>query len=56
MKRIQTQETQEFEKKHIELSRTLAAECAVLLKSDGTLPLAKAEKIAAYMIRLYKQF
>lgn len=32
----------------MELSRTLAAECAVLLKSDGTLPLAKAEKIAAY--------
>lgn len=48
MKRIQTQEMQEFEKKHIDLSRTLAAECAVLLKSDGTLPLAKAEKIAAY--------
>lgn len=48
MRRIQTQEKQQFEVEHMELSRKMAAECAVLLKSDGTLPLSKAGKIAAF--------
>lgn len=48
MRRIQTQEEQKFEVEHMELSRKMAAECAVLLKSDGTLPLARAGKIAAF--------
>lgn len=48
MKKIWTQEKQNFETEHMDLSRKLAAECAVLLKSDGTLPLAEAGKIAAY--------
>lgn len=48
MRRIQTQEKQQFELEHMELSRKMAAECAVLLKSDGTLPLSKAGKIAAF--------
>lgn len=35
------------EKAHMEVSRTLAGECPVLLKNDGVLPL-KNKKIAAY--------
>ena len=37
-----------FEKEHIEKVRRLAAECTVLLKSDGTLPLSRTGRIAAY--------
>lgn len=48
MRRIQTQEKQKFEEEHIKQSRKMAAECAVLLKSDGTLPLADAGEIAAF--------
>lgn len=40
MRRIQTQEKQKFEEEHIKRSRKMAAECVILLKSDGTLPLA----------------
>ncbi len=38
------------EKRHMELARTLAGECAVLLENDGTLPLADCGKIALYGI------
>lgn len=38
------------EKRHMELARTLAGECAVLLENDGTLPLAEGGKIALYGI------
>ncbi|CUX25140.1 glycoside hydrolase family 3 protein [Clostridium sp. C105KSO13] len=48
MRRIQTQEKQKFEEEHIKQSREMAAECVVLLKSDGTLPLTKTGKIAAF--------
>lgn len=36
------------EQEHMELSRTLAGECMVLLENDGTLPLAQGGKIALY--------
>lgn len=48
MRRIQTQKKQKFEEEHIKRSREMAAECVVLLKSDGTLPLTKAGEIAAF--------
>ncbi len=38
----------EYEVKHMELLRKLAPECMVLLKSDGTFPLAESEKVALY--------
>ena len=38
----------EYEVKHMELLRKLAPECMVLLKSDGTFPLAGSEKVALY--------
>lgn len=48
MRRINTQEKQKFEQEHIKRSRKMAAECVVLLKNDGTLPLANAGEIAAF--------
>ncbi len=41
-------EVTERETRHMELARTLAGECAVLLENDGTLPLAGCGKIALY--------
>lgn len=48
MRRINTQEKQKFEQENIKRSRKMAAECVVLLKNDGTLPLANAGEIAAF--------
>ncbi|MCD8295762.1 MAG: glycoside hydrolase family 3 C-terminal domain-containing protein [Clostridia bacterium] len=38
----------EYEKEHIEMLRPGWAECTVLLKKDGSFPLGKAGRIAAY--------
>lgn len=46
--RINTPEPQAFELEHIAAVRALSAECMVLLKNDGTLPIAKGGKIALY--------
>lgn len=46
--RIRTSQVQEFETEHIRQVRRLAAECMVLLKNDGTLPLENTGKIALY--------
>ncbi len=46
--RINTKEVQEFETTHAEQIRRLSAECMVLLKNDGTLPLEGPGKIALY--------
>lgn len=46
--RIDSPEVQPFERAHIEAVRKVAPECMVLLKNDGTLPLAKAGKLALY--------
>ena len=48
MIRISDKKVQNFETEHIEAVRKLAPECTVLLKSDGTLPLSGAGKLAAY--------
>ncbi len=38
----------EREKRHLEAVRGMAAECMVILKNDGVLPLRRTEKIALY--------
>ena len=38
----------DYELEHMEKLRKLAPECMVLLKSDGSFPLSKPEKIAVY--------
>ena len=48
MVRITDSNVQDFEKKHIAAVRDMAAECAVLLKSNGDFPLASAGKIALF--------
>ena len=48
MIRISDKKVQNFETEHIQAVRKLAPECTVLLKSDGTLPLSGAGKLAAY--------
>lgn len=48
MIRITDSNIQPFEIKHTNAVRTIAPECTVLLKSNGLLPLAAPEKIAAY--------
>ncbi len=48
MIRVRTPEIQGFETEHASIMRKLAPECMVLLKSDGTLPLQNAGKIALY--------
>ena len=47
-KRICTPQVQKFETEHIRQVRKLAAECMVLLKNDGTLPLKETGKLALY--------
>lgn len=37
-----------YEEEHLNMMRSMAAECTVLLKKDGTFPLKKAGKIALY--------
>ncbi len=46
--RIDSPEIQAFETAHIQAVRKVAPECMVLLKNDGTLPLAEAGKVALY--------
>ncbi len=46
--RINTPDIQPFEVKHTMEMRKLAPECMVLLKNDGTLPLAPVKDIALY--------
>ncbi len=46
--RIRTPEPQAFERTHIERIRTMAPECMVLLKNNGTLPLKDIGKIALF--------
>lgn len=46
--RIESPEVQAFETEHIAAVRKVAPECMVLLKNDGTLPLAGAGKVALY--------
>lgn len=48
MVRITDKSVQEFETRHIAAVRQMAAECTVLLKSSGILPLAGAGKIALF--------
>ncbi len=48
MKRIKENGIQQFETQHIAAVRNLAAECTVLLKNEGILPLQSAGKIALY--------
>lgn len=48
MIRIENKEIQAFETEHIEKVRELAAECAVLLKSDHSFPISKPGKLALY--------
>lgn len=48
MERIRNKDVQNFETKYIEMIRKIAAECVVLLKNDGMLPLKKIEKLALY--------
>lgn len=45
---ITDKKVQEFEKQHISAVRKLAAECTVLLKSSGALPLAEPCRIALF--------
>lgn len=45
---ITDENIQEFEKKHIDAVRKMAAECAVLLKCNGAIPLAAPGKIALF--------
>ncbi|MBQ0001593.1 MAG: glycoside hydrolase family 3 C-terminal domain-containing protein [Clostridiales bacterium] len=46
--RINTPDVQPFETEHIAAVRALSPECMVLLKNDGTLPIAKGGKLALY--------
>ena len=48
MTKITDAGVQEFEIRHIEAVRKLAAECTVLLRNDGVLPLKEAGKLALY--------
>lgn len=48
MNRVYDNQVQPFETEHIAAVRQLAAECTLMLKSDGTLPLGKPCAVALY--------
>lgn len=48
MVRISDPQIQSYEVEHVDTVRQMAAECVVLLKSDGSLPLVSPCRIAAY--------
>ena len=48
MIRIQNNKIQNFEIEHMDILRRVGAECTLLLKKDGTLPLKEATTVALY--------